>query len=221
MSTLWLEKDVAWRVSQRPQSWDQQSLADGTVEGAQGVTWLAQPHGATCVTVLQAGEHQGAPADAAVTSIAGLELVIRTADCAPVLLIGKSASDSTVLGVAHAGWQGLFAGVIEATVSTMRDLGALRIAGWLGPCICSACYEFIGPERNELSQRYGPSVEGQTAWGTASLNLVAAIEQALIASEAHWGGLLPGWSCTSCDTQRYSHRSRRDTGRMGLAARIL
>lgn len=79
-------------------------------------------------------------ADALVTGRAGLALGVVTADCAPVLLAEREAG---VIGAAHAGWKGAFAGVIEATVAAMEGLGAerSRIAAAVGPCIARKSYE--------------------------------------------------------------------------------
>ena len=79
-------------------------------------------------------------ADAMVTDRPGLALGILTADCAPVLLADREAE---VIGAAHAGWKGAFAGVVEATVAAMERLGAdrTRIAAAVGPCIARKSYE--------------------------------------------------------------------------------
>jgi hypothetical protein len=79
-------------------------------------------------------------ADAVVTRRRGLALGIVTADCAPVLFADAGAG---VIGAAHAGWRGAFAGILEATVAAMERLGAnrARIAAVVGPCIRQASYE--------------------------------------------------------------------------------
>ena len=77
-------------------------------------------------------------ADALVTATPGLVLGIVTADCAPVLLADIRAG---VIGAAHAGWKGALGGVVAATVTAMRDLGARDIAAAVGPCIAQASYE--------------------------------------------------------------------------------
>lgn len=79
-------------------------------------------------------------ADALVTDRPGLLLGILTADCAPVLLADAEAG---VVGAAHAGWRGAFAGVTDATIEAMETLGARRerIAAAVGPCIARASYE--------------------------------------------------------------------------------
>jgi polyphenol oxidase len=83
-------------------------------------------------------------ADALVTDRTGLALGVLSADCAPVLLADP---DARVIGATHAGWRGALAGVAEATVDAMVELGALRgrIVAAVGPCIAQPSYE-VGPE---------------------------------------------------------------------------
>jgi YfiH family protein len=63
------------------------------------------------------------------------------ADCLPVLLCDEHAA---VIGIAHAGWRGLAAGVLEATIAAM-DTPPARLLAWLGPCIGATSYE-VGEE---------------------------------------------------------------------------
>jgi YfiH family protein len=79
-------------------------------------------------------------ADALVTDRPGLVLGILTADCTPVLLADREAG---VIGAAHAGWKGAFAGVVEAVVAAMAARGARRerIAAAIGPVIARKSYE--------------------------------------------------------------------------------
>ena len=75
------------------------------------------------------------------TSTPGTVLAILTADCLPVLLCSR---DGDEIGAAHAGWRGLAAGVLEATVAAMRT-PADRLMAWLGPAAGPDDYE-IGVE---------------------------------------------------------------------------
>ena len=79
-------------------------------------------------------------ADAMVTDRPGILLGILTADCAPVLFADEEAG---VIGAAHAGWRGAIAGVTDATIEAMQELGASRdrIRAAIGPCIAQASYE--------------------------------------------------------------------------------
>jgi len=153
------------------------------------------------------GHRAGAAADGAVTAALGAALVVRTADCAPVALLAGE-----VVGVAHAGWRGLLAGVVEATVTRMRDLGAAEVTGIVGPCISARRYEFRGRELDELVDRYGPAVRAATVEGTPALDLRAGVHAALAAVGAKPDGRpVP---CTASGPERFfSHRARADTGR--------
>lgn len=107
-----------------------------------------QVHGACCVTVEEAWRAEEAPeADALVTARPGILLGVLSADCAPLLLADATAR---VVGAAHAGWKGALAGVVEAVIAGMRELGAepARIAAAVGPCIGRTSYE-VGPEFQE------------------------------------------------------------------------
>ena len=100
-----------------------------------------QIHSAHVVVAEQAWPIDSRPqADALVSSRPGLLLGILTADCAPILLADAEAG---VVGAAHAGWRGAFAGVAEATIEAMERLGAQRgrIAAAVGPCIAQRSYE--------------------------------------------------------------------------------
>ena len=92
------------------------------------VQWLEQVHG---VQVVQAPVVQGDAcpvADAAWTAVPGVACTVMTADCLPVLFC---STDGTRVAAAHAGWRGLLAGVLEATVQAM-GVDARRLMAWLG-----------------------------------------------------------------------------------------
>lgn len=91
--------------------------------------WLRQVHGNTVVAAQRAGVEP--EADAAVARDRGRVLAVLTADCLPVLL---AARDASVVAVAHAGWRGLAAGVVEAALAAMK-VPPSRVDAWLGPAI--------------------------------------------------------------------------------------
>ena len=105
--------------------------------------WLTQVHGTRCVDAATATP--GIEADASFTRRRGVVCAVLTADCLPVLLCDDNAS---VVGIAHAGWRGLAAGVIEATVAAMGEPGE-RLMAWLGPAIGPQAFE-VGGEVREL-----------------------------------------------------------------------
>ena len=118
--------------------------ADAVLPGA-AMVGLYQVHGRECARALTAWADEDRPqADALVTERPDIILSILTADCVPVLFADAEAG---VIGAAHAGWKGAFAGVTDSTIDAMLGLGAHRhrIAGAIGPAIARASYEVDRP----------------------------------------------------------------------------
>lgn len=156
-------------------------------------------------------------ADAAVTCVPGAVLAILSADCLPVLLC---AADGSEVAAAHAGWRGLAAGVLEATVAAMRT-PAERVMAWLGPAAGPQHYE-IGIEVHDafVSQDRGAGAAfTATRPGHWRVDLYALARWRLAAAglapaRIHGGGL-----CTIAEPQRF-HSHRRD-GRSGRMATVV
>ena len=110
--------------------------------------WLEQVHGTRVVRLdaanVDAARHAPPAADAAVTALPGVPCAVLTADCLPVLFADR---EGTAVGAAHAGWRGLAAGVLEATVAALAGLGvpAGRVVAWIGPAIGPRAFE-VGDE---------------------------------------------------------------------------
>lgn len=107
--------------------------------------WLRQVHGVAVATGAGADEPE---ADAAVGTI-GQVLAIQTADCVPMLFC---TDDGRSIGAAHAGWRGLAAGVVEATLASMA-VSPARVLAWIGPCIGQPSYEVGAEVRNAFVAR--------------------------------------------------------------------
>jgi YfiH family protein len=163
--------------------------------------WLHQVHGAAVHVVRAPGGVQGREGDALVTAVPGVALAVFTADCAPVAM----ASPEGVVGLVHAGWRGLDAGVIDAAAAAMRGLGATRLEAALGPCIRAECYEFGAAELDRLAARWG------TPAGRPALDLPAAVAVALERCGAEL--VDDAGVCTACSDGWFSHRARGDLGR--------
>jgi YfiH family protein len=109
-----------------------------------------QIHGTDVVRVETPWQPGAGPkADAMVTDRPNLALGVITADCAPILFADPEAG---IAAAAHAGWRGALAGVIEATIAAMTDLGARaeRIVAAVGPCIGQASYEVAADLRDAV-----------------------------------------------------------------------
>ncbi|WCO65216.1 laccase domain-containing protein [Iamia majanohamensis] len=175
-------------------------------------TWLRQVHGAEVVTVTRPGEHAGATADAAVTAVPGAALAVGTADCVPVVLVADGA-----VGVAHAGWRGLVAGVVGATAGALDALGHPARRAVIGPCIRPADYEFGADDLDRVAARWGDGVRATTRAGRPALDVVAGVRAAL--AEVGVTDVADDGLCTAADPGRwFSHRARADPGRMATVA---
>jgi YfiH family protein len=171
--------------------------------------WLRQVHGAD---VVEADALTDAPeADAAVARRHGTVCAVMVADCIPVLLADR---EGKLVAVAHAGWRGLAAGVIEKTVARMA-LDPARILAYLGPGIGPRAFEVGADVRDAFLARDAQSGAAFTphAPGKWLADLFALARRQLAGAgvtSVHGGGL-----CTYSDTQRfYSYRRERVTGRM-------
>ena len=171
--------------------------------------WLNQVHGAVAVP---AGHYDSPPdADASVCREADIACVVRTADCLPLLF---AAADGTEVAAAHAGWRGLAAGIIEATVSAMQHApGELLV--WIGPAISQPAFE-VGDEVRQAFIELAPGDAdffSPNERGRWQADLYALARRRLRSlGVASIGG---GGECTFADRERfYSYRRNPDCGRM-------
>jgi YfiH family protein len=171
--------------------------------------WLKQVHGAKVVDA--DALTPGPSADASVTRRAGTVCAVMIADCVPVLLCDGAGSTAAV---AHAGWRGLAAGVIENTVRRMRVDPATLLA-YLGPGIGPGAFE-VGPvvrdaflKRDALAEdAFVPHIPGK--WFADLYALARQRLQNTGVANVYGGGL-----CTYSDAARFfSHRRDKTTGRM-------
>ena len=170
--------------------------------------WLRQVHG---VGVVDLDRQEAGEGDAAITRAANTVCAIRVADCMPVLLAEERGE---VIGAAHAGWRGLSAGVLEATIEAMNVPGA-RLLAWLGPAIGPKVYEVGDEVRGAFLQRDAASQSAfsPTRPGHWLLDLYAVARQRLLARGVE--RIFGGGFCTYSDPGRfYSYRRDGSSGRM-------
>lgn len=146
------------------------------------LVFAGQVHGNTVAVCGREGEpiERIAKCDALVTAGRSVFLVIRTADCVPVVLTDETAGICAGL---HAGWRGTRQNIISRTVRAMEQLGAVpaRIRGWIGPAISSRNYPVAESLAGEFTNAFGRL--GEFANGThldlPELNILQAVESGL------------------------------------------
>ncbi|MDY0309146.1 MAG: peptidoglycan editing factor PgeF [Castellaniella sp.] len=181
--------------------------------------WLDQVHG-TAVFDGDVDTLSAPCADAAVTTLPDRPLAILTADCLPVVLADGAG---TVLGVAHAGWRGLAAGVLENTLDLMRRRApaANGWRAWIGPGIGSGAFQ-VGPDVRmafldrdpELAECFVLERQGGDRW----LADLAGLARARL-SRAGVKQVESSGECTWTRADRYfSHRRDPGSGRQATLA---
>lgn len=161
-------------------------------------------HGARVVRASTGGDH--GLADALVTSLgSSLALTLTVADCFPVAFAGPGG-----FALAHCGWRGVVAGVLEATADALVEEFGTRspesLSVWIGPGIEAACYP-VGPE---VAAQFPESIVRGTAHGNASeshLDLASEITRRLLRIGIARERIALANLCTSCHPSRFfSHR---------------
>jgi len=219
----WDSLNLSFGVGDDPAAVAQNRARFTQAIGARPV-WLKLVHGHQVLRLSHATEdHPTTPADAAWTTDRGVACTVGTADCLPVLF---ALRDGRAVGAAHAGWRGLAAGVLEATLQAMcQGTGAqpAAVQAWLGPCIGAQNFEVGSDVLQAFAVQPGdglaayfrprPRADGQMRWladlaGLARQRLGAAGVQLISGSSA----------CTVQDASSFfSFRRGGVTGRMAAS----
>jgi polyphenol oxidase len=191
------------------------AILASAVPEASAVSWLSQVHG---THVVEAQRRKVPPgADAQWSRTAGIACAVLTADCLPVLLCSTSGE---VVAAAHAGWRGLLAGVLEATVESMNSPPE-QILAWMGPAIGPTAFEVGAEVRDEflalaqpaklevISACFVPSGRPGRYFADLYSLARARLENSGVTH------LFGGGACTHSDSRRFfSYRRDGQTGRM-------
>lgn len=171
--------------------------------------WLEQSHGTNVVT---ADAPVTEAADASIAQQPATVCAVLTADCLPVVFCDQGGS---CWAAAHAGWRGLAAGVLEATVERL-PVRAQQVLAWLGPAIGATHFE-VGAEVRDAFMASDPKVEAMFVPSNrpgryfADIYALARARLQRIGVERIYGG----GQCTVDDSDRfYSYRRGSPTGRM-------
>lgn len=149
-----------------------------------------QIHGARVAAILESKQAVG-DADGFLTKVPGLPVSIITADCVPLLLARR---DGSQVAAVHAGWRGLYDGIIPAALAAMGE-GAPVVTA-VGPSICAACYEVSEELAEDFARRFNELPREAVLPSYRHLDLRAIAEHQLRAAGVeeieHVGG------CTCC-----------------------
>ncbi len=174
---------------------------------AMAPAWLQQVHG---VAVAHADPAVVATADASWSATPGVACTVMTADCLPALFCNRAG---TRVAAAHAGWRGLAAGVLDATLDHL-DVPPAEVLVWLGPAIGPQCFE-VGAEVREAFASQLPATEQAFVPSINAGRFMADIYQLARLRLAARGvtAVYGGGYCTVSDPRFFSYRRAPRTGR--------
>jgi polyphenol oxidase len=174
------------------------------------MAWMHQVHGSAVARVSAGPAPRAEPqADAIFTDTPALALGVVVADCAPVLIADPAAR---IIGAAHAGREGLAAGVVPALVLAMSGAGADpgQMLAMIGPAICGECYQVPAPLRDRVAAAV-PAAGCSTRAGTPGIDIRAGVEAQLAAAGIR--NISGDRRCTAETAELYSYRRDGGTGR--------
>jgi YfiH family protein len=171
--------------------------------------WLRQVHG---TQVADLDDDAIAQADAAIAGSPRRVAAVLTADCMPLFLCDTATCR---VAVAHAGWRGMAAGVIESTLAAL-GVEPSRTIAWMGPAIGPDAFE-VGPEVREAFLAADPGAgEAIRSHGAGKYlaDLYGLARRRL--ERAGVRAIAGGGFCTYRDAERFfSYRREKRSGRMG------
>lgn len=180
------------------------------VTGGKKLVSLNQVHG---TEVVEVSSHEAIPevrpdADALITNIAGIDLLIKVADCQAVFLYDP---EKEVIANIHSGWRGSVNNIVQKTVRKMKALFSCEprnmVAG-VGPSLGPCCAEFVNYRKEipEALWRYKDSSDHFDFWRMTQDQLM---DEGIPENRITVSGL-----CTRCRTDLFfSYRGEGTTGR--------
>jgi YfiH family protein len=190
-------------------------LCDAVGADPDGATMAWQRHGATVTRAQSRGivtpgtvyDH----CDGLWSDQPGRAMLLLTADCIPIA-IARTGDGAPAVGILHAGWRGLLAGLVGVGV---RALGVRGLTAAIGPSIGPCCYEVGDEVAIPFREAFGDDVVRD-----GKLDLWTSAERALRAAGCDHVDRFD--ICTSCDARFFSHRrDNGKTGRQGVIAYVV
>jgi len=171
------------------------------------------------------------PADGLITDVPGILLMVKVADCVPILLCGEkpdSVQTPSVIAALHCGWRGTAASLAAKGVAAMAEYGvrADSIRAAIGPCIRDCCYEVGEDFYAAFAESLGKDTASRfikTRGGARFADLAGINRALLISAGIPAENIDVSDKCTCCfPDEFFSHRATRGirgTGGVGIVIR--
>lgn len=174
------------------------------------ISSLKQIHSPNVIEVTSPIGQELVEGDALITAKADMVIGVRVADCLPILVYDKQSGYKAAI---HAGWKGLVGGVIENTVTLLKQKGVFlnNCVVSLGPSICEHCFE-VGPEVKEaFYNKFGDDTMATKGHGDRSyISLKKAAIRILSVAGVLPEAIESHLSCTYCQNELWPSFRRGD-----------
>ena len=149
--------------------------------------------------------------DGLVTNKPGIFLSVTVADCAAVYFWDPK---NEIVGICHAGWRGIVAGVVLETIEKMRGLGSYPSDMFcaLSPLI-GKCHFEVGAEVANIFKTLGFSKQVTKEDGKFFVDLKRVVEKQLLGEKIKRENIFIHPDCTYCERQKY-FSFRRSKGKL-------
>lgn len=165
------------------------------------IIYLRQVHSTEVIVIDRIADFSDVEADALVTRLTDVAIGIFTADCLPILL---ADSHRSVIAAIHAGWRGLLAGIVSATIEKMSESGAFapEIHAVIAPTIGKCCFE-VGEEVAAIFHDYGYDDFIDRNFDKPHIDLPAIAQRQLLDGNLNADNIKVSGICTKCNPDRF------------------
>ncbi len=212
----WSSLNLGTSNGDAPEQVERNLDALGAAVGVERLVRMTQVHGDEVAWASDLAVGEIPVADALLTDQAGVGVLVRVADCTPIVL---AAPREAMAGVVHCGREGLVKGVVASAVHALRARGATTVHAFVGPRACGRCYE-LPAELADAVAAVVPEARSTTSWGTPAIDVGAGVRAQLAALDVEIDDLGAD-ECTIEDERWFSYRRQgQDSGRFGAVAVI-
>jgi YfiH family protein len=210
--------NISYRVGDLPENVTANIRIIREVMGATRVMFLEQSHGDR-ILVLREGYDKTPSevpcADAMITNIPGLGLLVKQADCQGVIIFDP---EKRVVANVHCGWRGNVANILGRVAARMEETfgcNGSRLLAAIGPSLGPCCAEFVN------SRAIFPAAFDRFRVTENHFDLWAISRHQLVEAGLQQENIEIAGICTRCRTDLfYSYRGEGRTGRFGTVAML-
>jgi YfiH family protein len=184
-----------------------------------------QVHGNNIIYVAEEIDHKDGDleieADGLITDRKNLPIMVMGADCN--LIIFADIKNKAVCAV-HAGWKGTLSGIaIKVLKEFSGKFGARQdnIMIFMGPCIRKCCYEVDSDLADRFNGKFGRGSHLLLKKNKVYLDLAGLNRKQIIDWGIPAGNIIDTGVCTGCNSNYYSFRNEKVTGRQAAIAMVV